>query len=355
MISGGDSPDPPTDRNQASRCVGRGPKAARAGSFFRCRQDGVRRRHARPGPWTLRQTGQGPAAIGLRPPGARRKRLSRSLHPLRPVRPRLPLRHPFWLARPETPVATGTPPYFTARTGPCEMCEDIPCVKACRPVPRPRPDRHQQGPHGSRRPHRPRDLPQLPRAALRCLLPRRPVIDKAITLELLPTPAPAATPFFCRPVHSDHCTGCGKCEKSCVLEAAIKVTHPSWPGQARRTTIAWVGKNRKTQGHSLLDRKTSSICRIAYRGRHPVPGHHDPGHGAAGSGAPACRAAWPALCPALPQPGRRTMKPVGADAVGEKAGWPPTNGCCCAARRNWASSACFSSAPDRNLGRQGAI
>ena len=27
-------------------------------------------------------------------------------------------------------VATGTP-YFTARTGPCEMCEDIPCVPAC--------------------------------------------------------------------------------------------------------------------------------------------------------------------------------------------------------------------------------
>ena len=28
------------------------------------------------------------------------------------------------------PVATGTP-YFLARKIPCEMCEDIPCVKAC--------------------------------------------------------------------------------------------------------------------------------------------------------------------------------------------------------------------------------
>ena len=27
-------------------------------------------------------------------------------------------------------VSTGTP-YFTARTGPCEMCEDIPCVPVC--------------------------------------------------------------------------------------------------------------------------------------------------------------------------------------------------------------------------------
>ena len=34
------------------------------------------------------------------------------------------------LARPESLVATGTP-YFTARSGPCEMCEDIPCVRAC--------------------------------------------------------------------------------------------------------------------------------------------------------------------------------------------------------------------------------
>ena len=34
------------------------------------------------------------------------------------------------LARPGEAVATGTP-YFVARAKPCEMCEDIPCVKAC--------------------------------------------------------------------------------------------------------------------------------------------------------------------------------------------------------------------------------
>ena len=34
------------------------------------------------------------------------------------------------LAKPEEPVSTGTP-YFVARQLPCEMCEDIPCVKAC--------------------------------------------------------------------------------------------------------------------------------------------------------------------------------------------------------------------------------
>ena len=34
------------------------------------------------------------------------------------------------LAKPEAPVATGTP-FFNARNIPCEMCEDIPCIKAC--------------------------------------------------------------------------------------------------------------------------------------------------------------------------------------------------------------------------------
>jgi ferredoxin-type protein NapG len=52
------------------------------------------------------------------------------------------------LATPQQPVATGTP-YFVARTKPCEMCEDIPCVKACptgaldHDV-----DRHQKGQNG---------------------------------------------------------------------------------------------------------------------------------------------------------------------------------------------------------------
>ncbi|MDR2451660.1 MAG: MauM/NapG family ferredoxin-type protein, partial [Candidatus Accumulibacter sp.] len=34
------------------------------------------------------------------------------------------------LAAPGDPAPTGTP-YFTARGVPCEMCEDIPCVKPC--------------------------------------------------------------------------------------------------------------------------------------------------------------------------------------------------------------------------------
>ncbi|MGE5027757.1 MAG: 4Fe-4S dicluster domain-containing protein, partial [Betaproteobacteria bacterium] len=38
--------------------------------------------------------------------------------------------HILELAKPEHNVATGTP-YFVARKLPCEMCDDIPCIKAC--------------------------------------------------------------------------------------------------------------------------------------------------------------------------------------------------------------------------------
>lgn len=121
-------------------------------------------------------------------------------------------------------VATGTP-YFTARTVPCEMCDDIPCVKAC--------------PSGALD----RSLTDIGKArmglavlidhesclnflGLRCDVCYRvcPVIDKAITLELQHNPRSDRHAMLLPTVHADHCTGCGKCEKSCVLpEAAIKV------------------------------------------------------------------------------------------------------------------------------------
>jgi ferredoxin-type protein NapG len=110
-------------------------------------------------------------------------------------------------------VATGTP-YFTARNIPCEMCEDIPCVKAC-------PTRRSD--------HQLTDINKakmgiavlidhetcLNFLGLRCDVCYRvcPVIDKAITLDMQPNRAPAATPCSCPP-SPEHCTGCGKCEKS---------------------------------------------------------------------------------------------------------------------------------------------
>jgi ferredoxin-type protein NapG len=51
------------------------------------------------------------------------------------------------------------------------------------------------------------------------------VIVKAITLERMHNPRSDRHAMLLPTVHSDHCTGCGKCEKACVLpgESAIKV------------------------------------------------------------------------------------------------------------------------------------
>ena len=121
-------------------------------------------------------------------------------------------------------VPVGTP-YFEARDIPCEMCEDIPCVKAC--------------PTGALSPK----LTEITRAkmgvaalideenclnflGLRCDVCYRvcPVVDKAITLERIHNVRSDRHAMFLPTVHAKDCTGCGKCEKSCVLEeAAIKV------------------------------------------------------------------------------------------------------------------------------------
>ncbi len=120
--------------------------------------------------------------------------------------------------------ATGTP-YFTARDVPCEMCDDIPCVVAC--------------PTGALD----KALDNIDDAkmgvavlvdqenclnflGLRCDVCYRvcPVIDEAITLELSHNDRSGHHAIFAPTVHADRCTGCGKCEQSCVLpEAAIKV------------------------------------------------------------------------------------------------------------------------------------
>ncbi|CAM4065475.1 ferredoxin-type protein NapG [Shewanella aquimarina] len=119
---------------------------------------------------------------------------------------------------------TGTP-YFTARTVPCEMCEDIPCVKAC--------------PSGSLD-HALTNIDEakmgiavlidekncLNFKGLRCDVCYRvcPLIDDAITLERQRNLRSDHHAMFLPTVNSDTCTGCGKCEHACVLEeAAIKV------------------------------------------------------------------------------------------------------------------------------------
>lgn len=151
------------------------------------------------------------------------------------------------------PLPTGTP-YFIARDVPCEMCEDIPCVAAC--------------PTGALDP----SLTDIDDArmglavlidqenclnflGLRCDVCYRvcPAIDKAITLERQRNDRTGTHAKFIPTVHSDHCTGCGKCEKSCVLDtAAIKVVplHVAKGQRDKHYRMGWEEKDKA--GESLI-------------------------------------------------------------------------------------------------------
>lgn len=182
------------------------------------------------------------------------------------------------LAKPENPVATGTP-FFTARTLPCEMCEDIPCVKAC--------------PTGALD-HKLTDIAKsrmglavlvdhetcLNFLGLRCDVCYRvcPLIDKAITLDFVPNVRTGRHAMFLPTVHSDACTGCGKCEKACVLEeAAIRILPPKLAkGELSKTyRIGW--EEKKAAGHSLID--DSKMIELPDRMPEgmKLPNHYDPG------------------------------------------------------------------------------
>lgn len=150
-------------------------------------------------------------------------------------------------------VATGTP-YFVARDVPCEMCEDIPCVTAC--------------PTGALN----HDLTDIDDArmglavvvdqenciafqGLRCEVCYNicPVRNEAITLELRHNPRSGKHAMFIPEVHSDACTGCGKCEQACILEeAAIKVMPLDMAkGElGHHYRLGWQEKQKA--GHSLV-------------------------------------------------------------------------------------------------------
>jgi len=157
------------------------------------------------------------------------------------------------LATPEEPMATGTP-YFVARQLPCEMCEDIPCVRAC--------------PTGALD-HKLTDIGKarmglavlvdhetcLNFLGLRCDICYRvcPLIDKAITLDAQSNARTGKHTLFIPVVHSDACTGCGKCEKACPTEVASIKVMPLYMAKGQlgaHYRLGWVEKEKA--GGSLV-------------------------------------------------------------------------------------------------------
>jgi len=157
------------------------------------------------------------------------------------------------LAKPEDPMPTGTP-YFVARQAPCEMCEHIPCVKAC-PT--------------NALDHSLTDITKakmglavlvdqetcLNYLGLRCDICYRvcPLLDKAITLDPQTNARTGVHTLFIPVVHSNACTGCGLCEKACPTEiAAIKV-FPLYMAKGQLSAhyrLGWVEKEKA--GGSLV-------------------------------------------------------------------------------------------------------
>ena len=182
------------------------------------------------------------------------------------------------LATPGQAVATGTP-FFVARSKPCEMCEDIPCVKAC--------------PTGALD-HALTDINQakmglavlvdhetcLNFLGLRCDVCYRvcPVIDKAITLEVQHNERTAKHTMFLPTVHSEHCTGCGKCEASCVLETAAIKIYPINLAKGELGAHFRLGWEEKSKaGQSLVEDRGLIDLPDRMPDGMTLPGHSDPG------------------------------------------------------------------------------
>ena len=151
-------------------------------------------------------------------------------------------------------VTLGTP-YFVARQVPCEMCEDIPCVVAC--------------PTGALN----QDLTDINDArmglavvidqegclafrGLRCEVCYNvcPIRGNAILLKPRHNERTGMHASLIPIVRSDACTGCGKCERACIVdgEAAIKVipTHLAKSGGSGHYRFGWEEKEKS--GEALV-------------------------------------------------------------------------------------------------------
>jgi len=126
-------------------------------------------------------------------------------------------------------LAIGTP-LIVARQTPCYLCPDLPCVKAC---PSGALDPELKDAHKSRMGTAVITEREecLSLKGLRCEVCYRacPLIDKAVTVENYLNVRTGRHSIFEPVVHKQHCTGCGICEKACVLDRPAIVVGPLQP------------------------------------------------------------------------------------------------------------------------------
>jgi ferredoxin-type protein NapG len=134
------------------------------------------------------------------------------------------------LAEPGDSKPIGTP-YFTPRTNPCYMCKDIPCVPACPTGSLDKSLVSSKGENGELKLNinlAKMGLAVIDRetciayAGIQCDACYRacPRIDEAITVDYSRNVRTGKHAMLTPVVHSEACTGCGMCEKSCVTQKA---------------------------------------------------------------------------------------------------------------------------------------
>ena len=146
------------------------------------------------------------------------------------------------LAKPGSHKPIGTP-YFIPRDIPCYMCDDIPCVPVC---PSGALDEklvtnkdNELDVNKSRMGLAVVDMEScIAFWGIQCDACHRacPVMDEAITLEYKRNERTGKHAFLIPVVHSDACTGCGKCERACVTEKPAIFILPLKIAQGRTGT-----------------------------------------------------------------------------------------------------------------------
>jgi ferredoxin-type protein NapG len=134
------------------------------------------------------------------------------------------------LAKPGNIQPIGTP-YFIPRTKPCYMCRDIPCVPVCPTGSLDKSlvsDKNENGETRLNINLAKMGLAVIDRetciaySGIQCDACYRacPLIDRAISIDLIRNVRTGKHAMRAPVVHSDACTGCGLCEKACITQKA---------------------------------------------------------------------------------------------------------------------------------------